>query len=121
MTTKDATRHRGGPPPYGYARIGEALVARQDEAVVVRAIFASYLRLRSLERVRRSLEEAGTANRSGGGWTVPGLVYLLRNQAYRGARLRPGHPPVPVLVSRRAFDKCADLLRSNRRNPGVTS
>ena len=90
----------GGVPPLGYVVRDKALVVDEAEAASVRLIFARYLALGSLARLRAELEARGLATkrhearngrvRGGGRWHVGALRHLLRNRVYIGAAIHKG-------------------------------
>jgi len=84
----------GGYPPLGYDPKERTLVVNQEEAGIVRRIFASYVELGSVNQLAIELEHQGVVSKR---WTsasgvarggVPlsrgALFHMLRNRLYRG-------------------------------------
>jgi DNA invertase Pin-like site-specific DNA recombinase len=84
----------GGYPPLGYDPKERTLVVNQDEAEIVRRIFARYIQLGSVNQLALELEQQGVVSKR---WTsasgvvrggVPlsrgALFHILRNRLYRG-------------------------------------
>jgi DNA invertase Pin-like site-specific DNA recombinase len=107
----------GGTVPLGYKLEDGKLVIEADEAKVVRLIFERYLKLGSVNRLVRDLDEKGLKSKvrhlstgvtSGGvPFTQGPLFYILRNRFYVGeinfkGEILPG--PQPALLDRELFD-----------------
>jgi DNA invertase Pin-like site-specific DNA recombinase len=107
----------GGMVPLGYATKDRKIMVVEEEAERVREIFASYLRLGSLDRLMTELRARGIVSRRQtrkSGRTVGGipftrgpLSYLLRNRfyigevVYKGEVLPGAQPPI---VDRDVFE-----------------
>jgi site-specific DNA recombinase len=118
----------GGPVPLGYAAVAKRVVVEPAAAETVRAIFARYLELGSVQALAQNLERSGIRTRQrrlasariigGGAFGVGGLAYLLRNRfyigevVYGGETFRGDHEP--ILDPGRRFDRCPQQ-RSGRR------
>jgi site-specific DNA recombinase len=107
----------GGPVPLGYAAVDKRVIVLPGEAETVRAIFARYLELGSVQALAVDLDRRGTRTRQrkladgrligGGAFGVGGLAHLLRNRfylgevVYRGEKFRGDHEPIldPVLFA----------------------
>ncbi|MDB4894713.1 MAG: resolvase, partial [Firmicutes bacterium] len=74
---------------------------REDEAAVVRRIFAEYLRGRSCRLIAFGLNDQGTPTRSGRMWQNADISRLLRNPLYAGR----------LVFNRRAFAQKKKLGR----------
>jgi DNA invertase Pin-like site-specific DNA recombinase len=118
----------GGLPPLGYEAAGRTLKIVPHEADQVRHIYARYLELRSVHRLKAELEEQGfrskrRTTRSGGSageavLTRGALFYLLSNRLYLGEiphkqECYPGQHQ--AIVDREVFDAAQALLAENRR------
>lgn len=123
-----AGKHQSGPAPYGYRRDyarrcneGVLLVPDEHEAEVVRMIFREYLRLRSMKRLIKLLDEQGLRTRRGKRWSRAGVSWILKNDTYVGRvhfgkiRARGKHDSiVPPIV----FNKVQKLIRHNNKRKG---
>jgi site-specific DNA recombinase len=141
--------------PYGYRRVprgpeGPAhLVVHEEEAAIVRRVFADFLGGTSVRRIAVALATEGTASPDGKPvWPLATIWRLLRNEAYVGrlywnrthtgydpsvgrARLtrRPREEwvliPVPAIVSDETFEAAQQAARDNaifsprRTEPGT--
>lgn len=161
-------RGRGAMPigfaPYGYHQITRAqsavlveyagrsgeLVVMEEEAEVVRQVFALCAAGHSLSGIARLLNEQGRTTRAGNPWRVCSVRVMLRNSTYRGdrhygqqearqqeeltehgnprvtRRTRPPeewiHLPVPALVSPALWHAAQARLEENRlRHTGPPS
>ena len=123
-----AGKHQSGPAPYGYRRDytrrgseGVLLVPDDHEAEVVRMIFREYLRLRSMKRLIKLLDEMGLRTRRGKRWSRAGVSWILKNDTYVGRvhfgkiRARGRHDSiVPPIV----YNKVQKLIRLNNKRKG---
>jgi site-specific DNA recombinase len=120
-----AGKHQSGPAPFGYRRDyskrvsdGVLLVPSPEEAEVVKMIFREYLRLRSMKRLIRLLDEHGLRTRRGKQWSRAGVSWILKNDTYVGRvhfgniRVRGRHESIipPIL-----FNKVQKLIRANNK------
>jgi site-specific DNA recombinase len=81
----------GGPVPLGYAAVNKKVIVVPAGAETVRAIFARYLELGSVQSLAQDLERSGIRTRQrklangriigGGAFGVGGLAHLLKNLA----------------------------------------
>lgn len=120
-----AGKHQSGPAPYGYRRDytrrgsdGVVLVPDEQECEVVRLIFREYLRLRSMKRLIKVLDEQGLRTRRNKRWSRAGISWILKNDTYVGRvhfgniRAKGVHESIipPIL-----FNKVQKLIRANNR------
>lgn len=124
----------GGKPPFGYAINEETkrLEAVAGEADTVRAIFAEYLRTRSIRKAIFSINAMKLTNRSGKLWSRTSLRRLLSNPTYigtvayakrevrRNRIVRRDHgdwivveEACPPIVEKEQFDRVQEILRGN--------
>lgn len=123
-----AGKHQSGPAPYGYRRDysmrntkGVLLVPDDSEADVVRMIFREYLRLRSMKRLIKLLDEQGLKTRRGKQWSRAGVSWILKNDTYVGRvhfgkiRTKGKHDSIipPIM-----FNKVQKLIRENNKRNG---
>ena len=87
---------RGEPvtvPPFGYRMREKRFVPERDEAAAVRLMYTDFLRGTAPREIAEKLNAAGIRTRRGGAWEARGVLYILKNPAYRGAlRWNPGGP-----------------------------
>jgi site-specific DNA recombinase len=76
--------HGGGRRPYGYTLGGARLV--DDEAVVVREIYARFLAGESLRGIALSLNQRGVPTSYGGAWSATRVVRIVDSPRYAGIR-----------------------------------
>ncbi|RMG13704.1 MAG: recombinase family protein [Planctomycetota bacterium] len=120
-----AGKHQSGPAPFGYRRDysqrateGVLLVPDPEEAEIVKMIFREYLRLRSMKRLIKLLDEKGLRTRRGKRWSRAGVSWILKNDTYVGRvhfgeiRAKGRHEPIvpPIL-----FNKVQKLIRANNK------
>lgn len=120
-----AGKHQSGPAPYGYRRDysqrstqGVLLVPDEKEGEVVQLIFREYLRLRSMKRLIKLLDERGLRTRRGKRWSRAGVSWILKNDTYVGRvhfgdiRAKGRHDSlVPPIL----FNKVQKLIRQNNK------
>jgi site-specific DNA recombinase len=120
-----AGKHQSGPAPFGYRRDyakrstdGVLLVPDAEEADIVRLIFREYLRLRSMKRLIKLLDDQGLRTRRGKRWSRAGVSWILKNDTYVGRvhfgkiRVKGRHESiVPPIV----FNKVQKLIRQNNK------
>ncbi len=120
-----AGKHQSGPAPFGYRRDysrrgaeGVLLVPDPEEAGIVKLIFREYLRLRSMKRLIKLLDEQGLRTRRGKRWSRAGVSWILKNDTYVGRvhfgdiRVKGRHESiVPPIV----FNKVQKLIRANNK------
>jgi site-specific DNA recombinase len=121
-----AGKHQSGPAPFGYRRDydrrdeggGVMLVPDDSEGEVVRLIFREYLRLRSMKRLIKLLDERGLRTRRGKRWSRAGVSWILKNDTYVG-RVHFGAIHVQGrhtrLVPPILFNKVQKLIRENNK------
>ena len=119
--------------PYGYRFEGQGrerrLVVKEDEAAVIRQMFAWYVDRVSLRTIARRLEAAGiptaAASRpviqkttgAGGKWLKATLYRFLHNSLYAGAVTYPAYGltvAVPAIVDRDLWDVAQAHLGAGR-------
>lgn len=78
-----------GRVPYGYRIVGARRTAQveivEDQAAIVRAIYAARATGATLARIASDLNDAGTPGPTGGLWHARVVQRVLENPAYRGA------------------------------------
>jgi site-specific DNA recombinase len=116
----------GGPVPLGYATAGKKLVVVQEEAKIVRTIFALYLEVGSIAALAEILERKGIQTkvrplsngetRGGIPFGVGALAHLLKNRFYIGevgfrGEIYAGEQE--AILDRALFDKVQAKLTKN--------
>jgi site-specific DNA recombinase len=129
-------RWTGGVPVLGYDvdPRGGRLTVNEDEAVLVREIFALYLREQSLTRVVEELDGRGWRRktwtkrdgkvREGSTFDKPGLLRLLKNPLYAGKVHHRGtlHDGAhPAIVDEAVWSQVQGLLHRNGSTGGRDS
>jgi site-specific DNA recombinase len=110
----------GGPIPFGYTVKEKRLVVNDDEAVLVREIFALYLEQRSALAVARILNQRRLSSTSDGAdagksrsWTKADVLRLIRTPVYGGYIRSHGEfydGEHEALVDRETFSRAGSLL-----------
>jgi site-specific DNA recombinase len=116
----------GGSVPLGYDVTDKKLTINPVEAETVRIIFARYLELKSVRRLRDDLDDRGIVSkrregksgRHNGGLNLTHgpLVHLLKNRTYVGETGHNGewfageHEPI---VDQETFDRVQGLIKTN--------
>jgi site-specific DNA recombinase len=77
-------RNPGLRPPYGYAVKSKRFTLNEDEAVMVRRVYAEYLAGRTDGQIARMLNDSGIRTRKGGPWHISAVQRVLQNPAYKG-------------------------------------
>ena len=106
------------PYGYGYSTDKKSVVIVEDEALVVKRIFAEALNGRSLGKIAEGLNADGLKTRRGA-WTPGGLALILHNHFYTGMLTHDGttytgtHEPI---ISKITFGKVQAQLGKRQRN-----
>ena len=107
-----------GKRPFGYQVIEGRLVIDRGEAAIVRWIYKTYLRHKSIRRVRDEARRRRYRNRNGTPFTDVIVHRLLRNRVYRGERRGIPEQLHEPIVSEDLWQRVAKVLidgRSGRR------
>jgi len=118
----------GGVVPLGYECVDHRLIINEAEAETVRKIFTQYVKLGSVRKLKKFLDQSelrskahtsATGRKSGGAMFFRGALYhLLQNRIYIGEihhkdQCYPGqHQPI---VPRKLWDEATALLESNNQ------
>ncbi|HBP21828.1 MAG TPA: hypothetical protein DEA08_29090 [Planctomycetes bacterium] len=124
-------KHQSGPAPFGYRRDyskraseGVLLVPDEAESEIVQLIFREYLRLRSMKRLIKLLDEKGLRTRRGKRWSRAGVSWILKNDTYIGRvhfgdiRVKGRHDS---LIAPITFNKVQQLIKANNKRGRGTS
>jgi DNA invertase Pin-like site-specific DNA recombinase len=116
----------GGFVPFGYHKDGRTLTVRADEAASIRAIYAGYLDLKSVDALKEQLEKRGlrTRPRPSGSTRMAGgrpfsrghLYRLLSNPLYAGMIEHKGQTydgQHTAIIDRTTFDTVQATLTAN--------
>ena len=109
----------GGNVLLGYDAHERTLKPNPQEAETVRRMFARYLELGSVHRLRDELEATGVRSKSGRVIDRGALFHLLTNRHYQGLILHKGtaHPGQhPAIVEPELFEAVQAQLAVNRRD-----
>lgn len=122
----------GGFVPMGYAANGRTLTIVEADAAIIRRIYARFLALGSILRLKDELDRDGVrtraftsaSNRSWGArpFSVGHLRLILTNPIYcgeiahKGERFKAQHPPIVALET---FAAVQQLLASSRRQSRI--
>lgn len=128
-----------GSVPYGFRLINKETVIYEPEAVIVRKIFADYLKGKSITEISKELTVAKTPTKNGNEkWTPARISYILTNEKYIGDSLYQKKfrtPTLPFtchinkgeedmyyatgthkpLIEKEVFDKVQALIQSRRK------
>ena len=117
----------GGFVPLGYNNVSHQLVINQEEAEIIRCIFARYLELRSVTTLQQELRAQGVRSKQrmtadgrqlGGAVLSRGTVYhLLSNPVYIGKTLHKGilHPGKhETILDLKLWSQVSEMLKQNR-------
>jgi site-specific DNA recombinase len=115
----------GSPIPYGY-RYDETIVKSdwyivEEEADVVRRIFAEFNAGRTLADIARGLNADGITTRNGARWQHPQIKHIVRNGVYAGLRQWNGTSSapdngLPAIVTREVYS-LAEGRQTRRGRP----
>ena len=83
----------------GYDSVDGKLVPNQD-ADAVRLIYTLYLEGKSIEEIRRLLADYGVLTRKGTLISHNDVLYILKNETYRGDKLLQKQPPKDFLTKK---------------------
>ena len=83
----------------GYDSVDGKLVPNK-EADAVRAIYAFFLEGRSIEEIRRLMADYGVRTRKGSLISHNDILYILKNETYRGDKLLQKQPPKDFLTKK---------------------
>lgn len=121
----------GGIPPYGYEPKERSLVINDQEAPMVRHIFARYLELGSVHVLMKELDVQGVRSRirtSPSGKVTGGVPFgrgplftMLRNRIYRGEINHKGtvYPGLhEAIIDSETFERVQQLLDTNSQRKG---
>ncbi len=107
-------------PPYGFTWEDGSVLLSPLEAEVIRNVFELYLRGKSLEVIRRMLNDAQVSAPRGGGWHRSAVRYILRNPLYAGYRRRKGKvrkSSFPPIIPIDRFNRVQLMLTRRCRRP----
>lgn len=110
--------HTGGKPPLGFRVEGGRLVVDEDEASVVREIFAAYAAGRSYRDIIAQLNSDGRKTKSGGLFGTNSLHDLLKNEKYIGV-LRYGSASIDADGHRNTHAEREDAIRVEGALPAI--
>jgi site-specific DNA recombinase len=80
-----------GPVPFGYRKVDGKLVEEPDEAKVVRRMFETFLKRKSIRGIVTRLNEEGVRTRRGNLWSGFVVKQMLINPVYTGASVYGRH------------------------------
>ncbi|OAO78072.1 Integrase [Anoxybacillus flavithermus] len=112
--------------PYGYDidRTTDTLVVNQQEAVIVRKIYDMYLSGMGMHKIALSLNNQGTATKSGAAWTSNKVKYVLTNPLYIGTmryNYRVNNEnyfevdgAVPAIISEEVFERAQKIIEKRK-------
>jgi Site-specific recombinases, DNA invertase Pin homologs len=84
VNSKDESRTLGFNPPFGYSLSNGILLTDEEELIVVRDIFRSYMEGQTMDRIAYDLNMSGTLTRKKNPWNVYNLRNILHNPVYAG-------------------------------------
>ncbi|MGL5254665.1 MAG: recombinase family protein [Brevinema sp.] len=107
-----------GVTPFGYDRVDKKLIPNPDHAERVRKIFELYIELRSVNAVKRRLQELNIQTQNGRDWSDGNLYNILQRKLYLGKIEH--HKEVydgqhEAIVDKEVFHKVQQIISENRR------
>lgn len=108
----------GGWTPVGYDVVDRKLVVNEEEAGLVRRIFARFLELGSVTLLVRELQQEGATTKQGKPFDKGTVYKVLNNRVYIGEAVHKGvaYPGEHQgLVELATFERVQDILASNGR------
>lgn len=76
--------YKVGYPPYGYEWNGEEMVINNEQADVVKTIFADVLKGKGTKAIADKLNADGIPSKKGGKWSASTINGMLKNEKYTG-------------------------------------
>ncbi len=83
LAHKKAHREAYAPTPYGFKRVGDALLKNAQEQEIIAQIFAWKEAGWSLRKIAGELNRRGIPTKQGGRWYASTVRYLLQNSLYQ--------------------------------------
>lgn len=111
-------QHTGGVPALGYHVVDGRLEICEDEAKIVRRIFAEYARGKSYREIIAGLNADGLKTKRGRAFGANSLHDLLKNERYIGV-LTYGQRPYREDGSRNSHAAAADHIRIEDAIPAI--
>ncbi len=130
----------GGVPPLGYKIVDKKYVINEDEAHIIRKIFAMYLAGKSYTSILDDLNGSGYRTRHGNVFGKNSLHDILRNVKYAGTYIynkvvklpngsRNSHGEIspeaiinqgalPAIISEIDFERVQEMLNKRKNSPG---
>ncbi len=109
----------GGNVPIGYKRQDKKLVSDEETLQIVEIIFAKYLELKSVIKLKSYLDENNIKTRTGRKFSKGNLYKILSNKVYiglihhKGIYYKGEHERI---IEEEIFNKAQELLKQNRNN-----
>lgn len=103
-----------GTAPYGYKWQGNNVVIDFNNNLVVRDIFAQYIELKSLAKLKEYCDNKGYKTSTGKDFSRQSLKNIIENDfyvgvvTYAGKKMKGEHEPI---VEKSIFDACLGILR----------
>jgi len=100
--------YAGGHIPYGYDVLNGKLIVNDEEAAIVRTIYAMRKDGYSLRRICKALNDQGIKTKRGTIWRADGIRYILTNELYTGRIQYSGETTMgdhESIVSRRLYNR----------------
>lgn len=128
-------------PPYGYDNVDGQMVINEEQAEIVRWMFAQALAGKGTHKIASELNERGVPTRKGGSWTATTVRGLLTNEKFTGdilfqktytdSQFNRHHnngerdqyfmeDHHPAIVSRETFEAVAAVIGQRGKEKGVT-
>lgn len=129
-------------PPYGYDNVDGQMVINEEQAEIVRWMFAQALAGKGTHRIASELNERGVPTKRGGSWTATTVRGLLANEKFTGdilfqktytdSQFNRHHnngerdryfieDHHPAIVSRVTFEAVAAVIGQRGKEKGVTN
>ena len=116
-----AGKFNGSPTPFGY---NDDWTVIEDEAAIVRRIFAEFNADKTFAGIARGLAADGITTRSGATWQHPQVKHIVRNGVYAGLRqwngkTRPAADGFPAIIDMATWEAAEARQTERGRPPAV--
>ena len=114
---------QGGAIPFGYKVVDRKYVINEDEAEIVRYIYAQYISGVCAKNITKELNKRGVKNRSGDPITIKGVYFILKSEKYTGVyrhKEEIHYNMFPRIISDEVFNTVRQLSAENHYGKHIT-